>query len=707
MPRAQNVSVQNSFARGIITEATALTFPENACTESDNVVFNRIGIAERRLGFDAESLHTSYTASLVGNVVVSYLWANVSGVGDISFVVVQVGNTLHFYAVTSDAALSANKHATTIDLTTFVPSGITTVASLECQFSSGNGLLFVTNPNLNSFYVSYSSDTNAFTTATISLQQRDFEGDTTDALAIDARPASTNLAGLTAAHKYNLQNQGWTDIATVGTLEKWDAARTDMPSNADVSWYFKDTSDNFDFTTVDNRAVGNSAAPKGHYIYSIYSISRSSNVSGATNFTIATDRVSCSAFYAGRVFYGGLKGSNSNAKIFFSQVVQSNTQYGLCYQENDPTSETLFNLLPTDGGVINIIDAGTVYKMLPSLNALVVFASNGVWAISGSQGIGFTANDYTISKISSVRCISSTNFIDVEGTPYWWNLDGIYTLTLDSQTNAMKILAITDTTIKSLFDTITGESKQYARGAYDFFTKRLTWIYKSAPSVSFEDKYVYDRTLTFSLISNAFFTGSIDPTNVQINSIVDITGVGGNFVETGISDSSNIVIDGSNTVTTFVNNSSSIDSTVKYLISYVSSGSPSISFAESFKDTYLDWEFFDSVGQSFISYFITGFKIRGQGMTKFQQNYMNIFLDNSEDSGFKINSLWDYATTGNTGRWSTTQLFSITADDFSTKVRKIKLRGTGLACQFKVSSNGNLPFTVIGWSVFESGNKWP
>lgn len=705
MPRSNRIATQNSFAKGFLTEATALTFPENACTSADNVIFNRIGLAERRKGFDIEALSATYSTSLIGNVVSSYLWTNVSGIGDVSFVVTQIGDALHFYKVLGDASLSANKHATVIDLTAFCPSGIVTVASLECQFSSGNGLLFVTNPNLDTFYVSYDNSSDTISTSAIDIQQRDFEGDTADVLAIDARPTSS-LSAINVNHLYNLLNQGWTNTVTVGTLVKWDTARADMPSNADVSWYFKDTSDNFDFSIVDNRSVGNSHAPQGHYIYSIYDIDRSSNVLGATDFSIDTDRVSTSVFYSGRVFYGGIKGNGSNAKIFFSQIVQAPNQYGMCYQTNDPTSETLFNLLPSDGGVINIIDAGTVYKMLPSLNALIVFASNGVWAISGSQGIGFTATDYTVSKISSVRCISSTNFIDVEGTPYWWNLDGIYTVTLDAQTNALKVLSITDTTIKSFFDSLPGESKQFARGTYDFFTKRLHWIYKSRTSVSFEDKYVYDSVLTFSLISNSFFTWSVSSDNVQINSIVDIIGVGGNYTEANVLDGATVILDGASNVTVFVNNSSSVDSTVKYLISY-NFGGVKVTFAECLNEGYVDWSFFDSVGEEYTSYFITGFRISGQGLTRFQQNYINVYLDNDVDSSFKIQALWDYANSGNSGRWSVPQTFNITSDYFDTKVKKIKIRGNGLVCQFKVTSNGNLPFAIVGWSIFESGNKWP
>jgi len=51
---------------------------------------------------------------------------------------------------------------------------------------------------------------------------------------------------------------------------------------------------------------------------------------------------------------------------------------GNCYQVNDPTSDQLFDLLPTDGGVIVIQGCGSIYKLFPLQNALLVFAANGV-----------------------------------------------------------------------------------------------------------------------------------------------------------------------------------------------------------------------------------------------------------------------------------------------------------------------------------------
>ncbi len=721
MPRTQNITVQNNFIKGLITEATALTYPENSCQDTDNCEFDRTGIVSRRPRFDFEDNWSEEALSITNRAITTYLWKNVAGEGDLSFLVYQNGNTLHFYRTTGDSPLSGNKHADTIALTAHVPAGITTVASLECQFASGNGLLFVTNPNVESFYVEYDIDTDTLTATEITLRARDFEGDITDALEDDDRPTSTKAA-LTAAHRYNLLNQGWKD----SQLTDWDTNQTTMPSNADVNWYFKDADDKFDFTAtskVDHVAIGNSKAPRGHFKFNIYDFDRNSKFSGATSYEIATDRVSTCAFYAGRVWYSGLQYPKHTSKIYFSQIVETSDQYGKCFQTNDPTSEKLFDLLPSDGGVIDLIEAGPIIKMVPVLNSLMVFSTNGIWAITGSQGTGFAANDYTINKISSIASISPSSFIDVDGLPLWWNIEGIYAITAEDK--GFKVSSLTDLTIKTFYQEIPLESKKLARGTYDAEAGKIQWIYRSTASEDFEDKYIFDRLLNFSTITQAFFPWSMDTTTVHVHAINNITGVGGSFEETNVIATADTVQDGSDDVVAFLAATGGVTSVTKYLVGYVNSGANQITFAESREDdplVHTDWVSSDDVGVDYDSYFVTGHYVHGQGNRDFQENYLTLHIKNMtedeyEEAGgalsptsytnsFLIRGRWGFAGTGSTGRWSTAQTVSTNPDDFEYKPKRVKIRGHGLACQLEVNSVSHYPFNIAGWSVFESANRW-
>src|SRR5690606_10019445 len=97
----------------------------------------------------------------------------------------------------------------------------------------------------------------------ITVKIRDFAG-LDDGLDIDERPP-VNLIGITKEHEYNLYNQGW-QFNSIAALTAWDTARADLPSNADVWWYYKDTDDAFDTDTIANRDPGLTPAPRGHFI---------------------------------------------------------------------------------------------------------------------------------------------------------------------------------------------------------------------------------------------------------------------------------------------------------------------------------------------------------------------------------------------------------------------------------------------------------
>jgi hypothetical protein len=335
----------------------------------------------------------------------------------------------------------------------------------------------------------------------------------------------------------------------------------------------------------------------------------------------------------------------------------------------------------------------------------MVFCSNGVWALTGSQGIGFTASDYSVNKISAVANISHHSFVDVEGTPFWWNLEGIYTLTLDPQSNAMRVVSITDPTIRTFFLDLPSESKQYARGVYDQFTKRVQWIFRSTEAPSFNERYVYDRLLNYDIISKAFYPWSMNSDNVKIRGITNVFGSAGEFVNSQVVRGADIVVRGSDNVVAFIADSiSTTISVIKYLVSY-NDGANRVTFAENNDETYLDWGSFDE-GEEYDSYFVTGYIVRGGAIRKFQQNYINVISENDVDSSYKIRGQWNYSVAADTGKWSTAQVFNIFADSFQYKPNRIKLRGHGLACQFRIENNSNNPFNLIGWSVFETGNQW-
>src|SRR3990167_4631251 len=436
MPRQAAVTVENNFRNGLITEASGLNFPESACTETYDCIFDFDGSVRRRLGLDFETNYATKTIDRDGSVVSSYIWRNVVGDGTINLLVLQVGSTLYFYD-TSDAPISAGALATTVDLTNHSTVGAPTPETVECQFTSGDRFLFITHPYIEPIRVEYDSITQVVSATEIILKIRDFAGDPDDPYGIDERPTAT-VGTLNVHHLYNLYNQGWnaTNLAT------WDTAFTHMPSNADIMWAFKNSSDAFDTATEPNVIAGNTKAARGHFILEVADQDRdtAAGTTGATSDGTGYQRPRTSAFHAGRMFFSGLNYAGFNSHIYFTQVIESNEQYGFCYQQNDPTSEDASDLLPADGGVIAIHEAGTIHKLYSIPGMLLVFAQNGIWAIAGSQGIGFAANDYTVSKISTINTISATSFVDIAGFPSWWNAEGIFVIGMEGNTPQVQSL---------------------------------------------------------------------------------------------------------------------------------------------------------------------------------------------------------------------------------------------------------------------------
>lgn len=778
MPQQPNLSGENNFSKGYLTEFTGLNFPENASTDTRNCVFNRIGNVNRRLGIDYETNNTNTTIDRASKAVSNYKWKNAGGDGLTQVQVLQVGATLYFFrssTATTASPVSAQKLASTVDISSFIASGGSYDSTVECTYADGNGYLFVYHPSCEPFYCTYASGT--ITATSISVKIRDTAGVLENGVADNLRlPAGA----LTQAHQYNLQNQGWTDppafsttsattnatttgsktwtvgtglsvtagtvinitgaatssspvnasesgtvtsynsstgalvvnitsssntsfnadtfwtfsTANTGKLATWLTANSNYPANSDVWWLYKNTSGVFSpSTTTANVTINSGPAPRGFYILDAFNQSRStvSGIAGGVSDLSITVRPRTGTWFQGRVWYTGVDSTVFSESIYFSQIIQRIDQFGKCYQTNDPTSENFFDLLPTDGGVIKIQGCGAIYKLFPMQNGLLVFAANGVWYITGSQGIGFAANDYTINKISSIQSISSTSFVDVNGAPMWWNEEGIYTISMQQNQQpygasraygggGMNVEPITFTTIQTFYSAIPLSCKKYARGDYDPLNWEVRWVYTTTEPASTTARYQFDGVLTLNTTTQAFSPWTLSTTSgvPYINGVVFVQGPGG---------------------------SSAPSAKIKYISSKSGSGTYTFTFADERSTSYVDWHT-SGTDYNYTSYFITGYKIHGKALTKFQSQYVRMFINNAANGSYKMQGIWDYALTGNSGKFSPLERTVITdsTTNFGIVEKRHRIRGRGLVLQFKVTSVDGSPFDIIGWTIDERIN---
>lgn len=497
----------------------------------------------------------------------------------------------------------------------------------------------------------------------------------------------------------------WIIVPTsTGFITTWQTAVGLYPSNSDIWWNYKDADDVFaPSTTYSNVGVNMGQAPRGHYILNAFSQDRSLAASIPSLTAVTTlKRPKIGAWYMGRAWYAGVDAAQQASgtanyyswteEIYFSQVIQDPGQLGSCYQVNDPTSEKLFDLLPTDGGVIKIQGAGSIIKLFAVNNGILVFAQNGIWFITGNNGIGFTANDYTIVKISDYRALSTSSFVDVGGYPMFWNEEAIYFVT-PQQNNSFTVEPVTLGTIQSFYEDIPLTSKVYARGVYNPVDFTVQWVYRSEEGsladTSVRAEYHFDRILNFNMYTKAFYPYSFQQPAADtpvIRGIVYTPGVKG---------------------------TTSTEGRFSYLISIkVTSPNVAYTFAEEKDSAYKDWKTYTDTGVDYDSHFVCGYKVHGQAQRKFQSNYVYVFFDTSDNTevAYRIQGFWDWANSGDSGRYASIQLGSYeqTVDEsiphYNVRWKRHKIRGHGLAMQIKIRSVAGKPFKIIGWSVFETQN---
>jgi len=704
MPRSSAVTIENNFSKGLITEATAMNYPENSVVETDNVVYTKNGKVIRRYGIDYETAYAITnlsTMSIMASagtpsdyyddiVFTEYNWTTVSSDGAISFVVQQIGDRLVFFEVNDDNNISANRKTFSVDLDDYlvdVPGdnvGQYTAAK-ECNFASGKGYLFVTHPLCEPFYVEYDPSADDITVTEIAVQTRDFVR-LNDSLDIDERPAT-----LTDTHEYNLWNQGWYGSVDVGVsitnpITDWDAIRTDFPSNADVWWLFKDSNEEFDPAQADKFAIGNTAAPNGHYIYSAWDTDRSTITGNVITENSSSDqRPAVCSFYAGRVWYSGIDATGYNSNLYFSKIIEDITDAGRCYQVNDPTSEHNADLLPSDGGVVVIPEIERVVGMIAARSALYVFCTNGIWKITGPNGI-FTAEDYSVQRISNISIVARNSIVVAEGSPIWWDTAGIYSIQFDPNSGEETVVNITEPTIQTVINEIPNENLPYVKGTYNNINKTVHYIYKSTTPNSTTSRYNYDKLLVLTLTNGSFSTHTISDGTPKVCGLIF----------TNQSNNDDLIGDeGASLVKFFTFGTIGASSATAVTVSQFNNSD------------YLDWETFDGDGVDFESYFITGYRVRGDLLRKFQNNYIVVVTEQETNAGCLIQGIWDYANSPLTGRYTTSQqvFVSDTTKDYSR--RKIKIRGSGYSLQFKFRSQTGKPFTIVGWAVSETAGNVP
>lgn len=700
----------NSFIKGIITEANALTFPENASIDEANFVLNRDGSRKRRLGMDFES---GFTATAVSSMtsptvaITSHEWINAGNTVANQFAVVQVGNKLLVY--NAAASVISSSLIATIDA-----SSVITDSSKEIQSESGMGFFFFTSGTGNPAVLEYVGG--VVTLRSISLKIRDYFG-VYDGLAVDTMPTT-----LSVAHEYNLFNQGWRSSRITQVYNEADAGVNAYPSNAMVMYVMRDGANQIDGSKWKNYEFGTSAAARGKYIISPFTRSADRNSLSGLSTVADTEnsRPSCVGFAFQRVWYAGLDGKEVSATdtapsmqgfVFYSRVVRTPQDFGQCYTDADPTAEIDNDVVATDGGYLNIPDSGKIYKLVQLGSSLFVLAQNGVWAITGDDG-GFTATQQQVQKITDFGALSGSSVVRTEDSVFYWNKAGIYVLG-KGESGQLASQNITEQTIQSLFTALPKACKERATGNFDAINRKVSWLYST--DIAYDGvnyKYKYDTELVFDITLLA----------MTKNTISAITG-------------NSPYLAGYLSTPDLISAADLGSSVTKYLALYYETGSsiPNVTFAHYKDDTFVDWKSFNNAGQYFESYLLTGYELSGTSMTNKQAPYIITHFNRTESevesiggagaviyddpSSCVLQSRWDFSDSATSGKWGpSTEVYRLNRAlilpvagqplDYGHSVitTKNRLTGRGKALSLRFTSSNGYNMHILGWAIKYTGN---
>ena len=734
-----------NFVQGLITEASPLTFPENASIDEDNFVLERDGSRIRRRGVDYELNHAlKATGIQAANLETGrqsfHVWEFPGGDLDKTAGVARINNKLFFVNLqTSNPSNNFLNGGTSLTI-----SGLDQ-GEIEC--TSINNKLVVVGEDLDKpILLTYDKASDSVSQSEITVKVRDFWG-VDDDLEVSERPTT-----LSNEHHYNIFNQGWNDRVKTSTDGEYVAQRLFndkgfFPSNSDT-WILGKNEDvsepevgQFDSNFFERNSTDFGFAAQGSIVLDIFNRG-TDRESGSGISGLPADkengRISTAASYAGRMFYSGVNSSitdsderspNFSGYIFFSSVLASDKEFGECFQEADPTSDNISDLVDTDGGTIKIPEASQIIKIVPAKSSLLVFSENGVWEIFGDTG-GFIATSFQVAKISSNGINNARSVVEVNGDVIYWSKAGIYLLDSDAVSSRFKAQNISLVSIQTHYLNISDLGKKHAKGMYDEKENRVRWLYNDSDSYS-ETSFVnkYNKELVFDLTLRAFYPQTISSLDSNSPYIADYVQIPEFSITESTSDvqiasgSDNVIVSSGDQVQVTTSSVGSAGDDFRFLTIHTTNFTIS-----QYKDTtFVDWKTAGSgTGKAFESFLITGYELFNDAMREKSIPYIWFYFTRTEDgftasgddfildnqSSCKVKAQWQWANHTNSGKWGTefqtyrlNRLYTPTgaSDDFNygeeVIVTKSKLRGSGKALSLYIKSETGKDMKLLGWAV--------
>ena len=745
MSQTKQPSEFNRFTGGLITNANPLTQPPNTTQNELNFLLNVDGSRVRRHGLNFVNDDTMNATMVVGDTGLAYsnfLWDGAGGTDGLQLVVIQVGSSVFISNSSTETITESHTAIHNVSVLTYNPFSFATI----------DGKLFVATGEGEVKVYTYNGTATTYHSS-VTIRVRDIfgvesTGHTGSGVTATDDLLSTNFynhrpVGITTAHGYNLRNQGFgierryyydsfNNRDPINIFRRYSGGT--YPSNADsvAPWLQPNTDANTgDKVTLRYQPSGsidnpepNERAPFGSFVIDLLLRGTSrqaeltrvqerfglSSFSGSLTSDATSGGPSLVAEFAGRIWYAGFSseaaGSSTHTPhlpsyLAYSQIVESFSQAGSCYQAGDPTHESTPDLLDTDGGLIRISGIDNIKKLVALEDALLVFADNGVWSISGGTQSIFTANSQMVSKISGWGISGAGSAVVVGGSVFFWGEEAIYLVVYDGFWDVIPISA----NIKSHYQAIPSVYKEQVQGVYDSFNSRVTWLTGGQPGEGYQREVVFNTKLgAFSLNE----TGPLGdypilamPFNTPSTSLVytaDAVTDGGEEV----TDSAVLVTSSTGTVTPSV-------PSIHYLTLF--SGFMQFKESEYSATNYIDWKGYDSVGRDAYAYMLMPWVGGPDTQRRKQINYGTFhmrpeYFDTTVTS-CNVSTYWDWKYTSTPKNFEAFR-FTTAAEradpiastgNYESLACRHKIRGRGRAVSLLIETSPLAPCSLHGWGL--------
>lgn len=746
----------NTFIKGIITEASPLNFPANSSIDEQNFELGWDGTRKRRAGMDLEAAYALHdtgqtTEALKTNKFSTFNWRGAGGVQDNQFSVVQFANKLSFFRSSKDSISGEGFHSSIV-ISQFPLNQTYSYAAVD-------GSLIVAGGASSVAIISFKN--NIFNLKYENLKTRDMWG--VEVVGSEYETDILHRGSVVPPQNqlYNLRNQSWAFLRRVDSVwkdpvESYFTVNSKFPSNSESVWEGMTVNattmrESFDAALSADVFGSKTTVSRGTFIIDVLERGKTRKEEilklqanpgdGSLSYLVDTlpqDKTNGGASivesFAGRVFYAGFDGDlvdgdarspNLSNLIFFSRIVKSQSDFTKCYQEGDPSSRELSDIVDTDGGFIRIVGANNIKKMVNISNSLIVLADNGVWLIKGGGEYGFTATNYLVEKLSGFGSDAPNSVVSTGDALFYWAYDGINVVSKD-QFGDYKVSNISVSTIQTLVDEVESEVRKGLVGVYDEFEKTIRWLIKETPTKTYVTELLFNVALSaftrykitcieadvFGFIQTPSFTTSLSAEQVIVDS------------DTVLSSTESVMAD--------IDQRASAIKGVKYLTIIHGVGNAQFSFSEYRDDTFRDWVSVSTSGYDANAYLLTGAATAGDSGIFKQTPYISTHMIRTEQgveevngelvpkyqSSCKLRTQWEWANTIASKKWSPSfeiyrqrkPILIVDAEDeydtgFEMVTAKSKLRGRGRAVSLYFETQPLKDCHIVGWNLQVTGNN--